>query len=80
MMARHEMAVMLAFLTAAIAAGVWAVAATQEGSLPGGTVLFVAAATALFLAALHGRECLRLRRMARTEAHWDAIRMIRPRL
>jgi hypothetical protein len=78
--ARHEAMMGAMFLTAAIAAGVWAVAALQSGTLPGGTALIVGAAIALCLAWTHGREAMRLRRMCRTEAYWENLRSIRPRI
>lgn len=70
----------LVFLSAAAAAGAWAVAGAQEGSLPGGTVLLVSSVIALGLAGAHLRECLRLVRMAAREAYWEWQREVRPRL
>jgi fatty acid desaturase len=78
--ARRAAAVAFAFLALGTAAGCWAVAAFQSGTLPGGTALIAGAVTAFAAAVHHTREAARRHRMAATELHWDTIRSIRPRL
>jgi len=62
----------LLFAAAATAAGAWAVVALESGTLPGGTALIVGAAAALMLTITHGRECLRVSRLALREMEWEA--------
>ena len=78
--ARHELAMALMFLSAAIAAGVWAVATLQSGNVSGGTALVAGAAIALFLSLAHSRETIRLARLSNIEARWEWERGIRPRI
>ena len=78
--ARHEAAMAILFLTAGVAAGVWAVAAAQAGTLPGGTALTMAAVIALSLAATRIKEAIRTARLSDREARWDWERGIRPRI
>ena len=78
--ARHEAMVGAMFLTASVAAGVWAVAAFQSGNVSGGTALIAGAAIALCLASLHGREFVRCWRIAERESLWELRSAIRPRI
>lgn len=70
--ARHEAGMMLMFLTGALAGGTWAAAVALSGGMLGGTALIAAAAVALCLAWTHGREALRVARMAMKEMDWEA--------
>jgi hypothetical protein len=76
----HEAGMAAVMLAVACACGIWAVAAAMPGMTPGGVALALAAATALFLAGLHGKEAARLARLAREESQWEWAREVRPRL
>lgn len=78
--ARHEALMGAMFLSASVAGCVWAVAAGQSGNVSGGTVLFLAAAAALFFTGVHFREFVRLLRLSDREARCEWHRGVRPRI
>lgn len=78
--ARCEAGMCLLFLSAATAAGVWAVAVMQADWLLGGTGLFALAAASLCAALCHGRECWRCLNIAERESLHEMRNSIRPRI
>lgn len=70
----------LLFVAAAVAAGVWSLVMERCGEGALGLLLLAAAAVAFFLAGLHGREWLRVQRLAAVEARWEWLRAVRPRI
>jgi hypothetical protein len=69
--ARHEAGMTLLFSMATLAGGAWAAAAALSGNMPAGASLLLAAAVALCLATVHGRESLRVARAAMREMEWE---------
>jgi hypothetical protein len=68
--ARHSAGISAVFLTASLAAGVWAVRAWQSEA-SGGVLALALAFAALSRAETHGREALRVARLARIERRWE---------
>lgn len=68
---RHEAMMACLFFFAALAAASWAVASAISGGMLGCIALFLAAAIALLLSAVHLRECLRVSRLAFREMEWE---------